>query len=636
MERDSGVKRGVMKESYFPTGNEYAALPTIRQKDAALEQVNVLHMGTNGLLAFSGDSLPFLAPRLMVNDEEVLLEGRLEWEREADWLPKFKMTGDPLELEGVYFCPPGERGFVLSLKVTNRSSAPVYCGLAADLNWKSLLHSINVTKPLRGDRFLVARTWEDMPALEFRSPSPLVSLAPYPPDKTSRFFFRKGLQALNPAGRETLVGEGDSLVLHWLQSRQVKPNEAWEAFFYFGLGMDEIGAFAVAREFQRTGGRALHQQTLQWLEGKRRKTKEPSLDSRMNLNAFFNRFYATGVTLDTEEVVCLTSRSPRYYVSGAYWDRDTLLWSFPSILSLDPGWAKKVLDYAFRRQAANFGVHSRYLSGAVLEPGFELDELCAPVIALRSYLEATRDFSFLARADVRESLGRFEKELAGRKHPKKNLYQTWLLPSDDPWPQRYVTYDNVLVWRALLDLATIHRWDKNPIQARKRTLQAGDVKAAVLRHCTSPGPKGRLFAWSVDPDVKGSAMLYDEPPGSLLLLPHYGFCKVSYPVWKRTRDWIYSAEYPYSFAGKSFEEVGCGHAAHPWVLASVNSLLAGQKERALKFLKSARMDNGIACESVDEETGESATGDAFATCAGFLAYGLWHTLGKKPRPSKRR
>jgi uncharacterized protein len=627
-------------ESYFPTGNEYVALPTIRAKDGAVEQVNVIHMGVNGLLAFSGGSMPFLTPRVMVNNEEFLLEGRLSWQRQADWLPTFQVKEEPLELEGVYFCPPGARGFVLSMKATNVSLEKLYCGLTVELSWAALLHSINITKPLRGDRVLVSKSWEDMPALEFRSPAPLLSLAPYPPDKSSRIFFRKGLQALNPTGRETLVDPNENLLLHWLQSKDLKPGETWQTHFYFGLGLDEIGAFAAARELQRKGGRALRQETVKELEGKRRvtKTKDPQLDSLMNTNAFFNRFYATGVTIDTEETVCLTSRSPRYYVSGAYWDRDSLLWSFPSILALEPEWAKKVLGYAFGRQAANFGVHSRYLSGAVLEPGFELDEFCAPIIALRSYLEATRDLGFLNHPGVRESLDQFEKGLEKQKHPKKDLYQTWLLPSDDPWPQRYVTYDNVLAWRALTDLAQIYRMEKNKLLFRKISRlqrQANLVKAAIIRYCVTKGPKGRMFAWSMDLDTKQSHMLYDEPPGSLLLLPHYGFCKLTYPLWKRCRDWIYSADYPYSFAGKPYEEVGCGHAPHPWVLASVNSLLAGQKDRALKFLKSAKMDNGIACESVDENTGEAATGEAFATCAGFLAYGLWHVLGKKPKIKKR-
>lgn len=41
------------------------------------------------------------------------------------------------------------------------------------------------------------------------------------------------------------------------------------------------------------------------------------------------------------------------------------------------------------------------------------------------------------------------------------------------------------------------------------------------------------------------------------------------------------------------------------------------------------MDGGIACESIDEHTGLSRTGEHFATCAGFLAYAIYQAYGKK-------
>ena len=219
--------------------------------------------------------------------------------------------------------------------------------------------------------------------------------------------------------RDILLEEDENLLLQWIQSDQVKSKESWTAYFYFGLGSEEIGAFAAARELHRHGGKELYQKTIHWLETKQRRTRDPEMDGMMNRNAFFNRFFATGKTIDTEEVVCLTSRSPRYYVSGAYWDRDTLLWSFPSILTQDLDWAKEVLTYVFNRQGKNFGVHSRYLSGAILEQGFELDEFCAPIMALRNYLEHTRDIHFLERSGVRESFINFEKGLAEIRHPKK-------------------------------------------------------------------------------------------------------------------------------------------------------------------------------------------------------------------------
>ena len=84
---------------------------------------------------------------------------------------------------------------------------------------------------------------------------------------------------------------------------------------------------------------------------------------------FFCLFYSTGLTLDTEERVLVTSRSPRYYVSAAYWDRDSLLWSFPTLLDADHELAREALLYAFGRQARNIGTHSRYIDGTVLEPG---------------------------------------------------------------------------------------------------------------------------------------------------------------------------------------------------------------------------------------------------------------------------
>ena len=51
-----------------------------------------------------------------------------------------------------------------------------------------------------------------------------------------------------------------------------------------------------------------------------------------NRNLFFNYFFALGKTVDTDQLAAVTSRSPRYYVSAAFWGRDCLLWSFPGVL----------------------------------------------------------------------------------------------------------------------------------------------------------------------------------------------------------------------------------------------------------------------------------------------------------------
>lgn len=624
--------------AYLPTGNETVALPTLRSEDAGVESINVLHMGLNGLLSFSGVGSPFLRPVVGLNGEEQPLEGKLSWRRLADWVPEFTFENKDIAVVGAWVCPPGERGFYLRLHFENRGREKVEASLGFLTAWSECLHTINVTKRLEGGRFLIVESWDNMPAIEFRSPAPLAAMGFYPEDPEAAFTFKIGgepLLAPKKIHRRGYPATGTAEVfVHGRALKQVEAGKTWETAFFFGLGPDEIGAVASAREMQRIGTQECERRTAHFLVSRHRKLDDPLLTHAMNFSAFFNLFYATGLTLDTGEAVAVTSRSERYYVSGAYWDRDSLLWSFPSLLNVDPAWAACVLEYAFKRQGRHFGLHSRYLNGTVLEPGFELDEFCAPAIALADYVRTTGDTAFLRIPEVAEWLDRFPKLLEMKRNPQIALYETWLLPSDDPWPQRYVTYDNVLVWRALTDLAFLYQKTKRARESRVALKKSAEVSKAVYDRCVVKGKSGKQFAWSVD--LQGGYLLYDEPPGSLLLLPYYGFCKQTDPVWRATECWIHSKENPYSYHGKPFQAPGCAHAPHSWVLGAVNDLLSGSEKTAGAFFANASMDAGIPCESVDENTGACATGEAFATCAGFVAHGLWKTFGGiKPKRGKK-
>jgi hypothetical protein len=375
-----------------------------------------------------------------------------------------------------------------------------------------------------------------------------------------------------------------------------------------------VAAATAAKEMLRQGWAALYEKTCAWLSAREYSLPHPYLSQLYNTNLFFCIFFSTGLTLDTEELVLVTSRSPRYYVSAAYWDRDSLLWSFPAVLDADKDLAREMLLYAFGRQGRNIGVHSRFIDGAVLEPGFELDELMAPVLALERYVDKTGDTDLPARPDVDEGIRSILQKLAGRRHPQAALFSTFLQPTDEEIIHPYLTYDNVLVWRGL---AALERLCPGRFPA---CADAGQVKDAIWTHCVRDVGGERQFAWSVD--MAGGFDVYDEPPGSLQLLAWYGFCLPNDPVYAATVAHIRSEKYAYSFAGCSIAEIGCPHAPHPWVLSAANSLLSGRAPSALGHLEKMRMDNLIACESVDEETGECATGEAFATCAGFLCHAL--------------
>lgn len=252
----------------------------------------------------------------------------------------------------------------------------------------------------------------------------------------------------------------------------------------------------------------------------------------------------------------------------------------------------------------------------MLEPGFELDELMAPVIALEAYVEHTGDQSILTDSDVQKGITQILNTLETMRHPEISLYETFLQPTDDEIVHPYLTYNNVLVWRALGALARLY-----PSKYDFLAATAEEVKAAIYTHCVFHDDTGRpYFAWSVD--LKGQHNVYDEPPGSLQLLPYYGFCESDDPVWRNTVSMIRSSAYTYSFAGQPIAEIGCAHAPYPWLLSLCNSLLCGYGEKAFRELEIMEMDNGIACESVHPITGACMTGAAFATCAGFLCHSM--------------
>ena len=151
-------------------------------------------------------------------------------------------------------------------------------------------------------------------------------------------------------------------------------------------------------------------------------------------------------------------------------------------------------------------------------------------------------------------LSRQALTVPGMKHPTVDLYSTFLQPTDDMHNYPYLTYDNVLVWRTLRVLA---RLLGDPLSEEK----AEKVKEAIFRYCVFELDRKPVFAWSVD--LKENRDIYDEPPGSLQLLPFYGFCDQENVIWKNTVSMIRDKYYPLSFAGHAIAEIGCKHAPHP-------------------------------------------------------------------------
>ena len=586
--------------NYIPTGNMAVSLPCIREKDAAIENITFLHMGSKGMIDVRGSETdPLLRPYVTVGGVELPMTG-FNWTRLFHFIPSFSAHGDNIKIEGIILAPMDERGFGLRMCITNSGSEELDACLGLSFCWAQTLHSTNEDKPIDGVKHCYPSNWNGAYVFDMRCGLPLFALAP---------------MCVEPCEIELMEEAGDGAIrCRITRGGLLSAGESLTMTCFFGLGYEEVAAATSAKEMLRQGWEHEFGQTAKWLQERTWPISDERLSALYHQNLFFCIFFALGLTLDTEELVSVTSRSSRYYVSAAYWDRDSLLWAFPAILDVDTELARQMLLYVFGRQQKNIGVHSRYIDGTVLEPGFELDELMAPLIALERYVEKTGERGILERAEVLEGVESILHKLGKRRHPDIPLFSTFLQPTDDEIVHPYITYNNVLVWYGLRAMDRLY-------PGRHELLDtAEDVKNAIWAHCVQEIKGQRRFAWSLD--LEGHFDVYDEPPGSLLLLPYYGFCTADDPVHAATVAHIRSADYAYSFAGAPIAEIGCPHAPHPWILSIANSLLCGHAEAAIKHLLRAKMDNGIACESVDAQTGQMMTGAAFATCAGFLCHAI--------------
>ncbi len=574
----------------LPTGNDFVALPDLTP-EGAIPSVELISMRAQGLIGLAGT--PLLRPTPGP-------EPGSAWVEWLDhWIPRVHWKAEGLGITETVLAPVGHKGFVVTLEVHGRPPRTVEVGLEGE--WAHVTYTLFRRRTLPAVLCAEVDPWTGALAMEATAGLPVVGWAVLSP----------------PDVRPTLRRQEDGSVALRLVVALPPGREPVVLSFYIGVGQEVDGARTTAVDLERRGYARLLQETRRWL-GARTAPGDAPLADRFNRNALFNRFFAFGRAIDTEEPVWVTSRSPRYYVSAAFWSRDAFLWSLPGLLLVEREVAREAVLYACKTHWSNAGMHAQYLNGAVLYPGFELDELAAFPVGLATYVRATGDRTILQEPPVAAVVREYPEKLESHRGPC-GLYETFLDPSDDPVRFPYLTYDNVLAWRGLVDcveLCEAMGWQEGADVARA---QAHALEHAIWSRCVVPGPRGPMFAWSVDGE--GRFELYDDPPGSLVLLPYYGFCAPDDPVYVRTVAWIRSSENPWFVPGR-FGAPGSAHAPDPWPMAVANDLLVGRVE-ALEWIARAGMDGGLACETVDPTTGHVKTGAAFATCAGWLAAALW-------------
>ncbi len=620
------------------TGNLWFVLPRITAPPGGIDRAAFLMMRHRGLIELSSaTTTPFLTGEVRINGFPALNNAAAGLI--ADWIPCYRTRTSEYEVTLTWLTPHDERGWLGRIVVRNGSTRPLPVEFAFTMNWGRTHVATYDREPLHGSFRLMPNGWGGGVGLgwaldrtEFGmgigcSPGGTMYLTLLQPDTATIVWsgnpaagepreFARELTAVLTCRRDLHVASGET--------------ETFDVFVSFAP--DTKAACLDARYLREQGFPKLLDATTRRLAALNALlppalAADAQLGPLVRRNRLFCYFYSLGRTLDTEEICPLTSRSSDYYVSAAYWDRDSLLWSFPTILDMDRELAASMLVTAFGRQGRNIGIHSRFIDGAMYEPGFELDELCAPLLALERYLRTTGDWNILGRLELDAATRRIEQVLAERRHPTIALYSTDYLPTDDRAEQPYCIYDNVLVWVlcGVFERIANHRKDAETARtwAERRRAVATAIRAHGIVRAGRRDPvsdaAAEMYAWAVD--LEGRHQLYDEPPGSLALLATLGFVDNDDPVFRATCDWIYSTANPFYYPAA--DEIGCRHEPHPWVLAIANSLMLPQRRSAaLALLRRVQMDDGLACEAVYEDTGIVASGRHFATCAGFLSHAL--------------
>jgi uncharacterized protein len=603
-------------DDVLATGNEWIALPEIRASDGALVSFNTLFMRERGLLQPNGEAgRPVLEPYLQIGSgKKQPLEG-LSWSLLEYWIPQAKADLNGLEVTVTYCAPPGHRAAFLRLTLANHRAEPVAATLGLKSSFGSLSRVTYVPVVLRGERTLAPTPWVD--------PGEAYSYITYD-TRFSWAIVHPGSKATLSMPPVVVAPEADATRTVTLQ-----PGESTEALYVLSVGLEEFSAAHNARalkeELERNGSDAVIAKAAAWCRARTRTTGRADLDALMNRNLLFTALYAWGRTLDTEELVGVTSRSPRYYVSAAYWDRDAMLWSFPGVLDSDPQFARQVLEYALGIQLRNTGTHSRFIDGVVLEDGFQLDESVAPIVALASYVRATNDTRFVEQH--RDAVTTLRDRLVGRFDPETGMYSSLQDSQDEFQKLPFLTYDNALAWRALRDLGELYDRLHDGGAAADARRRAAALREAVLKHAVvdaPPGGGGSILGSATDGKEHVTT---DIPPGSLLKLPILGFLAEEDPLFKRTFEWLHSAKYRYSYSDRRYGLPGSYRLPFTtsWTIAD-ELLLKRSHDKAVEILLASPWDAGIITEGIDPDTAiPDKPGRAFATAAGYVAHAICAT-----------
>lgn len=576
-------------ERVLYTGNHYISLPNISVKDASIKNINIVSLFNKALAQLDGED--YLFKPFFYYDGNMLNIKSIEAFMESYYIPCFNIKlNDDIDIKIRIYADLYEKGFVYEFESTKRIDIKLLIDLKSLILLRFNSHEIDFKKDLKVDK------WLGNPVISIYSNSLSFALA-FGGDKDFSY-------ELND----------DNLCLN---IKCINKNA-----FYVTVNSDSDGASTTLIHFKRKGFENIYSELKKWLDDKKISyVKDKTIERILNENLFFNYFYAVAKDMESDRLIALTSRSDRYYVSGAFWERDSFLWSFPAVKLVDKELYQRLLKDMIILHSKNAGDHAHYIDGTVLYPGFELDEAASYFICV----EDLEDYD----SDIIKSLECVLKRIEKEYDEKAMLYRTFLLPSDDPSEYPFVTFDNVLLYRGFINLSILYKKIGQRDKAEFLNKRAEEIKIGIYKHLIKNIDGKDIFVWSCDNE--GNFKIYNDPPGNLGLLPYYGFIDYKDEIFINTIEYYYSDRYKYYFKDARIKELACDHHPNtPSGLGLCGSILNPLKSKeAIEYVKCAPMDYGLLCESFDKDSGEAKTGVGFATGSGYLAMALYKVLIKE-------
>jgi hypothetical protein len=556
-----------------------------------------VHAGLRGAIEFAGSAdfvngciEPLARVTLSIDGNPVLVGGDgIAWERESGWIPSFASRAGDISLRGVICAPFGKgadvSGVVVLVNVENRGHLPVSVelGIAGALGHRQL--RIRTPRPFE-DAHRVTEGSSRSVILDGSSPQSPVAIAV-------------------GADAESAISVEQSDLPHWSinETATLGPRESIERAFFLAAAQERDGAQAALAAMRRIGGAELVAATRKALREAEPSTGSASADRIVSRHAYFSCFCSVARAVDDAHFYLMRSRMPWNGNGMTIRDWEALMWIHPACQLIDRNLARDVLLRAcdLHGYAPGSGVH--YIDGAMFEPGFSLEGAAAFPIAVDEYIAQSGDEKIVEDPLIADSMYNAYDDISARRDEQHALYSTEVNPDGSVPEFPYTAHGNAV---AALGLDVLKRILDE--KTAEKVEDAATVRAALLRHFSSGGAGKQVLVRSTD--LKGSVSATPAP--SMYWLPYFDVLSREDSTFRRTVRPMESS-------------------SEAQVFARCARLLGPNGADALEWLRRAPLDNGVACETVDEE-GRVTSNGGDSALSGLIAYTVWyavHALGVK-------